>query len=423
MSRPKQRPLPRFNGAGQTGLSHLPPNVRRLGAQVHRARRMRESIAPISTPDETTPTPSPVAVAIARDGVEPAELHVTSATVFGRIGSLLVMACFASIAIFLARQSMPLQAMSLLRPYLALGSPTQTPLFTNMRSWLDRSAEPSEPEPSEPEPRLRRDGHVSIPGGILVLPDSFQPKDGQYDLLIHFHGNTAVVRESAEVAGLDAAVAIINLGIGSLPYEESYAVPGTYEELLGLVNRGLKERGLKDAHLRRVALSGWSAGYGAISTILQVRRKQERLDAVLVFDGIHCGFEGGGLNPRQLKPFVDVATRAQRGELLFGMTHSAIDPIAYASTTMTADYLLAKLGAPREKRDAAKDAPEYVHLDAMEGAVSKSLERTMEPTGEARTGNVHVIGYRGETKEHHMAHLFQMSKTLLPELVARWSKN
>ncbi len=31
-----------------------------------------------------------------------------------------------------------------------------------------------------------------------------------------------------------------------------------------------------------------------------------------------------------------------------------------------------------------------------------------------------VRGYRGETPEHHMAHLLQMGATVLPELASRW---
>lgn len=280
-----------------------------------------------------------------------------------------------------------------------------------------------EPAPAADRVKLRRDGHVSIPGGILVLPESFQPRtDGQYDLLIHFHGNTAVVRESAEVAHLDAAVAIINLGIGSAPYEEYYAVPGTYEELLESVRVGLERRGLAGGRLRRVALSGWSAGYGAISTILQVRRKEDNLDAVLILDGIHCGWENGELNHRQMKPFATIAEQAAEGHILFSITHSEIDPVTYASTSATADYLVARAGAARTPSDPARDAPPYLELESMKGAVSKKLEKQMEPTTEAKRGLFHVRGYRGETKEHHMAHLFQMGATLLPELVARWSR-
>ena len=270
---------------------------------------------------------------------------------------------------------------------------------------------------------INREGHGSIPGGILVLPKTFFPDaDGAYDLLVHFHGNTAVVKESAEVAKLNAPVAIVNLGIGSLPYEEFYAVPGTYEELLASVQRGLESRGVVNAHLRRVALSGWSAGYGSISTILQVRKKTEELDAVLILDGIHCGWENGALNARQMHPWVELAKRAANDELYFGITHSSIDPRAYASTTATASYLLDAVSATRESRDSVRDAPRYLELASMNGAIAKKLEKTMDPISEAHKGSFHVTGFTGETPEHHMEHLFQMGATLLPALVARWSR-
>ena len=281
-----------------------------------------------------------------------------------------------------------------------------------------------DPDMGEPEPTIRREGHVSIPGGILVFPSTFQPaSDGAYDLIIHFHGNTKVVKESVEVANINAAVAIINLGIGSAPYEEYYGVPGTYEELLDTIDAGIHRRGVQHPKLRRVALSAWSAGYGSVATIMQLRRGREDLDAVLMFDGIHAGWEGEGvLNPRQMKPFVDIAKKAALGgELYFGMTHSAIDPVTYAGTSVTAQYLIKQVGAVSEVRDSLKDAPPYVNLESMKGAVSKRLEKTMEPTLEAHKLNFHVLGYKGETKEHHMAHLFQMSATLLPELRERWA--
>lgn len=286
-------------------------------------------------------------------------------------------------------------------------------------------ARPARAQPAEGAPsahKIRRDGHVSIPGGILVLPSTFEPgEDGSYDLLIHFHGNTAVVRESAEVAGLNAAVAIVNLGIGSAPYEEYYAVGGTYEELLAAVNEGVKIRGVKNANLGRVALSAWSAGYGAISSIMVARKGGEHLDAVLILDGIHGSLDDGKLNALQMRPFSRIAERAAKGEIYFGITHSEIDPIAYAGTSVTASYMIAAAGTERAPLDPQRDAPRYLSLESMKGAVSKQREKTMEPTSEAKIGTFHVLGYKGETKEHHMAHLFQMGATLLPELVARWS--
>jgi hypothetical protein len=268
---------------------------------------------------------------------------------------------------------------------------------------------------------IDRSGHASISGGIVVFPSTFRPEaDGSYDLLIHFHGNTSVVRESAEVAGLNAAVAIVNLGIGSLPYEEHYMMPGSYESLLGAIERRIAQRGLAHPKLRRVALSAWSAGYGAISTILQVRKGKDDLDAILMLDGIHCGWEDGKLNARQMRPFALAAEHAAKGDLLFSITHSEIDPRSYASTAATADYLLDVVGAARKPLDPLANAPTYLSLESMKGAVAHKLEKAMTPTTEGQLGGLHVVGFRGETKEHHMAHLFQMGATLLPELVSRW---
>ncbi|WP_437327337.1 hypothetical protein [Sorangium sp. So ce381] len=279
------------------------------------------------------------------------------------------------------------------------------------------------PEPATPPPAIRHEGYASIRGGVLFTPDTFRPTGSSYDLLLHFHGNTQLVRESAEVAGLNAAVAVINLGIGSGAYEDFYATPGVYESLLADIDRALAQRGLPTPRLRRVALSSWSAGYGAIAKILELRRGAEALDAILVTDGIHCGFvpeQPSGLNSLQLASFARAAHLAASDKLLFTITHSEIDPIAYASSTATASYLLDAAAGHHVERSPASDAPPHLRLRAAEGAVSKKLEKQMIPTTEASVGELHVRGFRGNTPEHHMAHLLQMASTVLPELVERW---
>src|SRR5690606_5977503 len=115
-----------------------------------------------------------------------------------------------------------------------------------------------------------------VSGGIFFVPPAFSAgPDGSYDLVIHFHGNPRIVRASVEHAGLDAALAIINVGIRSGPYRERYQVPGAFEELLGEIETSLKKRGVASPRLRRLALTSWSAGYGAIESILEHRRVPE----------------------------------------------------------------------------------------------------------------------------------------------------
>lgn len=408
---------------GARPAAALPRNERRSGT---RPRLVVASGGPSLLVVGPTPTPPPVAVAdVAVVDAAPGAPHrPRRRRGVGRALAALTLVTLALVATALrTAEGTPLRAFAtwsstlrlpdaVARRALAAASPD----VASASLVADPLAADDDAIGATAEP-IKHDGHASIPGGVLFAPTSYVPKGGVYDLVVHFHGNTAVVRESAERAGLDALVAVVNLGIGSAPYEEAYAVPGTWEQLLGSIQRGARERGIDAPRLGRVALSGWSAGYGAISTILQVRRGREDLDAILVLDGIHCGWEMGALNHRQMAPFARAAERAAAGELLFSITHSAIDPRAYASTSATADYLLEAVGG---RRGAPAGPPPYVTLASMKGAVARDREKVMEPTSETRVGGLVVRGYRGETPEHHMAHLFQMSATVLPELVERW---
>ncbi|MEJ7727842.1 MAG: hypothetical protein WKG00_01360 [Polyangiaceae bacterium] len=174
-----------------------------------------------------------------------------------------------------------------------------------------------------------------------------------------------------------------------------------------------------------MALSSWSAGYGALSTILEVRRGGDPLDAVLVLDGIHCGWleqDPHHLNDRQLASFAGAARSAASREILFSITHTEIEPPGYASAAATAEYLLGtarEVGAPVRSAPTLA-APEHLALRAAQGAVSKRLEKHLEPTADRSAGALHVRGFRGNTPEHHMSHLLQMGATVLPELARRW---
>lgn len=294
-----------------------------------------------------------------------------------------------------------------------------------------------------------RTGHVSVPNGYLVFPPTFQTYDGSYDVLIHFHGNPNVVAESAEVAKLNAVVVMIN-GAGKGGYEAVYGDrPGTYEDLLAAIDKGLASRGIPNPHARRIALTSWSAGYGAITTILSRRKGTDPLDAIALFDGIHASWESGNsrsfatngvvqdssqltpklleargkgaINAMQMKAFVDAARDATEGKLYFGIAHTEIDPMAYASCTIATDFILGKLGLARHPLDPIDDAPPWVMLKAMETIYDPARLHQLIPLTEVRAGAFHVIGYSGNTPDHHSVQLFEMSQTLLPEIAARWA--
>jgi hypothetical protein len=392
-------------------------------------RRGAAQHGPATRPAAATPTPPPVAVSLEETALPPISVQpvvVPEPEPAPPRGLRRLAMTVAALGLFvgaaLAAGGAPRAAADpgapAAPPVAATAPPPRVDLHPEDPGYAPPPAPPSGPRA---DAHVVHTGHASIPGGILFMPQTFASADGAYDLYLHFHGNTRVVAESAEVAGVNAVVAVVNLGVNSGPYLDAYEEPGTYERLLASIDRAVGERGLEHPHLRRVAWGSWSGGYGAISRIFELGRGLQTLDAIFVLDGIHCGFlednRVKALDVRIIAPFLDMAKQAAEGKFLFSITHSEIDPGAYAGTWQTAAYLLDAVGGtPGEP----EDPPEHVTIRAAEGAVSKKLEKRMEPTYEARVGFFHVRGYRGNTPEHHMAHLLQMGATAMPELAERW---
>ncbi len=266
-------------------------------------------------------------------------------------------------------------------------------------------------------------GHIPIDGGVLHIPNSFHPREGGYDLIIHFHGDVAIVRESVEQANVNAVLAIVNWGIRSVPYRNIYKETQRFERLLAQIDQGVARRGFKGLELRRMALTAWSAGYGAIESILDTRlapnAENDPLDAVILLDGIHAAFvdeDHHRLSEISVLPFLRAARAAANNRILFTLTHSEIDPILYASTTRSAELLLTSVGAHAAKSTLAP--PAHLSLKAARGSIGR--DTLLQPVTNTQVGSLHVLGYRGNTREMHAAHLLQMGSIALPELAQRW---
>src|SRR5262249_9062255 len=214
---------------------------------------------------------------------------------------------------------------------------------------------------------LARDGRSPCAGGVMVVLPDFASDDGKFDLFVHFHGNTQLVDESLAAVKLNAVAIVVNLGIGSGPYEQRYTPPGVFADLVERVKQTMQKRGLRDASVRRIALSAFSAGYGAVERSLQGPGVIDQVDSVLLLDGIHTAYDTKPqVDMAGIEPFVKFARAAVDGEKLFYITHSNIQTLEYASTRETTDGLLAVLGLEREK---GGETPAMPDLPAVWGAV------------------------------------------------------
>lgn len=235
--------------------------------------------------------------------------------------------------------------------------------------------------PQEKPPGTR----VNLSLGTLYLPRALPPA-GKVPLFLHFHG-PGWIAEVAAARSSKLAVLHAQLGSGSAVYGKPFADPKRLRDLLA-------EAGKKSGRtFDLVGLTGWSAGYGAVRAILRVEEYQRQVRWVVLMDGLHAGYRRGevGLPTREplaadLDCFVRLARDAAAGRKRFLVTHTRIVPGRYASTTETAEYLRAQVGAKREKPARPGDTG-------------------LPVVTEVRKSGLRILGCTGDTAADHVDHL------------------
>lgn len=245
-------------------------------------------------------------------------------------------------------------------------------------------------------------------GNVIVWHPAAVEADGSYDVIVHFHGVESALEPAMREARLRAVLIIINDGLVSESYRDGHGAPGTLDRLLeALHNHVVEAFHRDDAHARRVAVSAWSAGFGAVGPMLRREEDVARVDAVLVSDGLHSSFTDPKrrfIADSQLASVVSFAKRAIARDKLFGITHTAIQTPDFASTTETAHKLLGLLDM----------TPDMI-LDVEEA-------REPVPTAATQRGDFVLLGYAGNDKHAHAVQQWALGRTLWARLAARWNQ-
>jgi hypothetical protein len=229
--------------------------------------------------------------------------------------------------------------------------------------------------------------------GTLFLPATLKLKSS-LPLLVFFHGGTWLPEVAAAREHL--AVISIQVGQGSGVYAKAFADPARFLRLLQEAETKV------GAHFAPVTIGGWSAGCGALRELLKSPENYARIDHVLAIDGMHAGYVNGSPGPAEsqieaadLQSWLPFARDAAAGKKTFLVTHSEIFPGTYASTTETADWLLAQLGL--QLTPTARWGP-----------------MGMQQLSEARRGRFLLLGFAGNSAPDHVDQLHS-----LPDLLKR----
>jgi len=231
-------------------------------------------------------------------------------------------------------------------------------------------------------------------GNVVYVPHDCAT---EYDVVLHFHGAHPYVKDLAEKAQLHAVVVVYNAGNGAERYAQAFQAGGILTSLLKQIAMAVAPLcGGDSAKPRRIALSAWSAGYGATEKLIARVEGRDRIDAVLLADGLHAGFADvyrRQFAPNALQAFRDFGELAKRGEKLFAITHSSIGTDGYASTTECSKLLLKALNVPAEGAQVS-----------------------------GKSGDFSIEGSTGDDKAAHIAQFRQMDTALYSKLRARWSR-
>jgi hypothetical protein len=246
---------------------------------------------------------------------------------------------------------------------------------------------------------------AAVGRGTLFIRNGFSPRSDS-PLLVHFHGAPWLIEHHVTQLKANVVLVTFQLGSGSGVYGAPFVDREAFAITLREAAAAASTLSGRPVTFNRVVLTSFSAGYGAIRAILRHPEHYARVSAAVLADSLHASYaspaaagpraEDLAVNAADLDAFLTLAGDAAAGRKRFVVTHSEVCPGTYASTTETADALLAHVKVRR--RPALR-----------EGAIG------MQQLSETTAGELAVIGFAGNSAPDHMDHLFALG-----EVLRRW---
>ena len=247
-----------------------------------------------------------------------------------------------------------------------------------------------------PENSVRR---IDLGEAVLVLPEGYRPQSRRADVILHMHGAAPVVEKALVNSGWQGPLLLFNRKGLSSVYSEPFRDPALFPRILEKTRRAIVSAWpSEDPKIGRVFVSSFSAGFGGIRELLAVPDHFARIDGLILADSLYSGYVGDPsqrrIDPAKMARFRKFAAEAADGRKTMIVTHSAQLPTGYASTTETANDLIAHVGGTADPVDQ----------DWGDGWRLKSR---------FAKGRLVVLGFAGAGPEDHMRHLRRIEKVWL----------
>lgn len=264
-----------------------------------------------------------------------------------------------------------------------------------------------------------QDRTVELPSDrrhTLWIPSDYQHRlkqqrrGEQVDVLFDFHSSPRLVRSNARIAGLNCVVISVKYsGLSS-----AYRVPFSNDRQLfaTILDEALSALRAEpdfpeNTEWGRLAITSFSAGFGAVREVLKTADEFDRIDAIFMVDSLYCGYVGDGtdrvkegvVHPELMKDYLRFAQLSAAGKKVMIITHCVGPTPGYASTRETADYLLEKLELKPQSIDIVLKLPGKADD---ESGVLRLYRKAM------RNG-FSMVGSLGPSETDHVEHLRHMA--------------
>jgi hypothetical protein len=233
---------------------------------------------------------------------------------------------------------------------------------------------------------------MSNPAWKIFIPSNYYPRANAADILVHFHGDPQTFWNNARYANLNAVIVTVNYSGLSSAYSTPFSnatSPSLFQSLLDEARtRVRQEPDISDRLLwDKLAVSSFSAGYGAVREILKSATYRNDIDALLAADSLYASTAADGTAvDSQMVDYKTFATLAKNGSKTFLFSHSQVPTFTYESTAETGDELMQHLAISATSTSA-------------NGLGTLNFYRT------AQAGNFRLWGATGADGDSHLEHL------------------
>lgn len=279
------------------------------------------------------------------------------------------------------------------------GAPTLAQLPQNPSPMNDSTRPHPRVVPYEPKGQ-----RAPVGEGTLFIRDGLKPA-ATLPLIVHFHGDPWIVEHHIARMKQKALLVTFNLGEGSGQYAKRFTTPAQFAAVLDEAAAAAGRLLGRPVKFDPVILSSFSAGYGAVRAIMRQPEHYSRVATVMLNDSLHADYLPEAVAPRSpdlsvapadVDVFLKLAGDAVAGRKRFIVLHSEVFPGTYASTTDTADALLASVHLKRRAK-------------LREGPLG------MQQLSETKQGKFVMVGYAGNSAIDHLDQLYALGAQL-----AKW---